>query len=39
MTDGRWKSFAEMAIAQGVYPKDLDYTKAYTLDFVRPAGK
>ena len=39
MTDGRWKTFAEMAIAQGVYPKDLDYTKAYTLDFVRPAGK
>ena len=39
MTDGRWKAFAEMAIAQGVYPKDLDYTKAYTLDFVRPAGK
>jgi hypothetical protein len=27
-----------MAIAQGVYPKDLDYTKAYTLDFVRPAA-
>jgi NitT/TauT family transport system substrate-binding protein len=39
MTDGRWKAFAEMAIAQGVYSKDLDYTKAYTLDFVRPAGK
>ena len=39
MTDGRWKTFAEMAIAQGVYPKGLDYTKAYTLDFVRPAGK
>jgi len=38
MTDARWKAFAEMAIAQGVYPKDLDYTKAYTLDFVRPAA-
>ena len=38
MTDARWKAFAEMAIAQGVYPKGLDYTKAYTLDFVRPAA-
>ena len=38
MTDARWKAFAEMAITQGVYPKGLDYTKAYTLDFVRPAA-
>lgn len=38
MTDARWKAFAEMAIAQGVYPEGLDYTKAYTLDFVRPAA-
>lgn len=39
MTDARWKAFAEMAIAQGVYPKGLDYTRAYTLDFIQPAGK
>jgi NitT/TauT family transport system substrate-binding protein len=34
MTDARWKAFADMAIAQGVYPKTLDYKRAYTLQFV-----
>ncbi|HEX5377535.1 MAG TPA: ABC transporter substrate-binding protein [Phenylobacterium sp.] len=39
MTDARWAAFAEMAVAQGVYPKTLDFRKAYTLDFVTPAKK
>lgn len=34
MTDGRWESFFATMSAAGVYPKDTDYTKAYTLDFV-----
>jgi NitT/TauT family transport system substrate-binding protein len=36
MTDARWKTFFDMAAAQGVYPKDMDYKAAYTLDFVSP---
>ena len=36
MTDARWADFAKIAIAQGVYPKSLDYKKAYTLQFVAP---
>ncbi len=34
MTDARWKTFFDMAAGQGVYPKDLDYKAAYTLQFV-----
>lgn len=34
MTDARWKSFFETAVSVGLYPKDLDYKKAYTLQFV-----
>jgi len=37
MTDDRWKQFFDVAAAQGVYPKDLDYKRAYTLDFLKPA--
>ena len=39
MTAARWEEFAKMAIAQGVYPHDLDVKKAYTLSFVAPAKK
>jgi NitT/TauT family transport system substrate-binding protein len=39
MTDARWAQFADMAIAQGVYPKTLDAKKAYTLDFIALAKK
>ena len=39
MTDGRWAAFAKLAMDQGVYPQSLDYKKAYTLQFVAPAGK
>ncbi len=34
MTDARWAAFFKVAAAQGVYPKDLDYKRAYTLQFV-----
>lgn len=34
MTDARWKAFYDVAAAQGVYPKSLDYRRAYTLQFV-----
>jgi NitT/TauT family transport system substrate-binding protein len=34
MTDARWAEFYQMAAAQGVYPKTLDYKRAYTLAFV-----
>ncbi len=35
MTDARWQEFYKMASDQGVYPKDLDYRSAYTLQFVK----
>lgn len=34
MTDARWAEFFQMAAAQGVYPKDMPYKDAYTLEFV-----
>jgi len=34
MTDARWKTFFDMASAQGVYPATLDYRKGYTLQFL-----
>ncbi|MDB5444791.1 MAG: ABC-type nitrate/sulfonate/bicarbonate transport system, periplasmic component [Phenylobacterium sp.] len=34
MTDARWKTFYDIAVSQGVYPKALDYKRAYTLQFV-----
>ena len=37
MTDERWAEFYQMARDQGVYPADMDYRSAYTLDFVQPA--
>lgn len=37
MTDQRWADFFKVASDQGVYPKDLDYRKAYTLQFVKQA--
>jgi NitT/TauT family transport system substrate-binding protein len=36
MTDARWKAFFDVASAQRVYPKDMDYKSAYTLQFVSP---
>lgn len=34
MTDERWAEFFAVASEQGVYPKNLDYKAAYTLQFV-----
>jgi NitT/TauT family transport system substrate-binding protein len=34
MTDARWADFFKLASSQGVYPKDMDYKAAYTLQFV-----
>jgi len=39
MTDARWKSFFDVMADQGLYPKEMDFRKAYTLRFVdRRAG-
>lgn len=37
MTEASWKTFFDMASGLGVYPKDLDWRSAYTLDFL-PKG-
>jgi len=34
MTAERWQSFFDFAVKAGLYPADLDVTKAYTLKFV-----
>ena len=34
MTDKRWKSFFEMMRDQGLYAENLNYSEAYTLNFV-----
>lgn len=34
MTDARWKEFFDMGVSQGVYPKTMDFKRAYTLQFV-----
>jgi NitT/TauT family transport system substrate-binding protein len=34
MTDARWKEFFDIMVAQKVYPADLNYKAAYTLDFL-----
>lgn len=34
MTDARWKEFFDVMAADGLYPRDMDYKKAYTLSFV-----
>ena len=35
MTDARWKTFFDTMSSEGLYPKTLDYKKAYTLRFVK----
>ena len=35
MTDKRWQTFYDTMAAQGIYPKGLDYKKAYDLSFAR----
>ena len=34
MTEARWASFWEKTVDWGVYPEDMDYRQAYTLEFV-----
>jgi NitT/TauT family transport system substrate-binding protein len=34
MSDARWQDFYKVMAEQGLYPKDMDYGKAYTLQFV-----
>jgi len=34
MTDARWRNFFEIMASASVYPKDMDYKAAYTLQFV-----
>jgi NitT/TauT family transport system substrate-binding protein len=34
MTDARWKSFFDSAVAAGLYQASVDYQKSYTLQFV-----
>lgn len=34
MTDARWKDFFDTMVTAGLYPRDLDYRSAYTLQFV-----
>jgi NitT/TauT family transport system substrate-binding protein len=34
MTDARWRDFFDTMANAGVYPKDMDYRKAFTLQFV-----
>ncbi len=34
MNDARWKAFFDLMAADGLYPKDMDYKQAYTLQFV-----
>ena len=34
MTDQRWHDFFQFAADAGLYPKDLDLSRAYTLRFV-----
>jgi NitT/TauT family transport system substrate-binding protein len=39
MTEARWRAFFEMMAAQGLYPKDMAWRRAFTLRFVgRQAG-
>jgi NitT/TauT family transport system substrate-binding protein len=35
MTDARWKTFFATMSSEGLYPKNLDYKKAYDLRFVK----
>ena len=36
MSEARWAEFFKITSQQGVYPKDMDYRQAFTLDFVTP---
>jgi NitT/TauT family transport system substrate-binding protein len=35
MTDNRWKQTVDFMVSAGLTPPDVDYRKAYTLQFVK----
>ncbi|WGM40196.1 ABC transporter substrate-binding protein [Caulobacter sp. NIBR1757] len=35
MSDARWAEFFKVTSEQGVYPKDMDFKQAYTLEFLK----
>ncbi len=35
MTQKQWKLFYDTMSAEGIYPRGLDYTRAYDLSFAR----
>ena len=37
MSDARWAEFFTVTSEQGVYPKDMDFKQAYTLEFLKKA--
>lgn len=39
MTDARWAHFFRTMAAAGLFPANLDYKRAYTLEFVDPANR
>jgi NitT/TauT family transport system substrate-binding protein len=38
MTDARWRAFCGTMAAAGLYPKDMDYRAAFTLQSVNKQG-
>ena len=39
MTDARWQDFFDFTASAGIYPKDLDFKKAYDLRFIDKGSK
>ena len=39
MTDARWHHFYDTMVAAGLYPRGMNWHRAYTLDFIRPADR
>jgi len=39
MSGARWAAFFKIASDQGVYPRSLDWRRAYTLTFIQPSAK
>lgn len=39
MTDERWKAFFDVMAADGLYPRNMDYKKAYTTAFIEKGAR
>lgn len=39
MTEQRWQQIFDSAAAMGLYPRDMDWRRAFTLQFLRPAAR